>query len=32
VVVVGKDTWAAIQGRKALKIDWDDGAHGSYDS
>ncbi|MCE9661005.1 MAG: molybdopterin-dependent oxidoreductase [Burkholderiales bacterium] len=32
VVVVGKDTWAAMQGRKALKIDWDDGAHGSYDS
>ena len=32
VVVVGKDTWAAIQGRKALKIDWDDGVHGSYDS
>ena len=32
VVVVGKDTWAAIQGRNALKIDWDDGAHGSYDS
>ena len=32
VVVVAKDTWAAIQGRKALKIDWDDGPHGSYDS
>jgi len=32
VVVVGRDTWAAIQGRNALKIDWDDGAHGSYDS
>lgn len=32
VVVVGKDTWAAIQGRKALKIDWDDGPHGTYDS
>ena len=32
VCVVGKDTWAAIQGRNALKIDWDDGAHGSYDS
>ena len=27
-----KDTWAAIKGRKALKIDWDDGANGSYDS
>ncbi len=32
VVVVAKDTWAAIQGRKALKIDWDDGPHGTYDS
>ena len=32
VVVVGKDTWAAIQGRNALKIVWDDGPHGSYDS
>ena len=32
VCVVAKDTWAAIQGRKALKIEWDDGAHASYDS
>lgn len=32
IVVVGKDTWAAIKGRSLLKIDWDDGAHGSYDS
>ncbi|WP_240668575.1 xanthine dehydrogenase family protein molybdopterin-binding subunit [Piscinibacter defluvii] len=32
VVVVGKDTWAAIKGRNALKIEWDDGPHGSYDS
>lgn len=32
VVVVGRDTWAAIKGRAALKIDWDDGAHGGYDS
>ncbi len=32
VVVVGRDTWAAIKGRNALKIDWDDGPHGSYDS
>jgi isoquinoline 1-oxidoreductase subunit beta len=32
VVVVGTDTWAAIKGRDALKIDWDDGAHASYDS
>ncbi len=32
VVVVGKDTWAAIKGRSLLKIDWDDGPHASYDS
>jgi len=32
VAVVARDTWAAIQGRKALKIEWDDGPHGSYDS
>jgi len=32
VCVVAKDTWAAIQGRKALKIEWDDGANASYDS
>ncbi|MET0540248.1 MAG: xanthine dehydrogenase family protein molybdopterin-binding subunit [Variovorax sp.] len=32
IVVVGKDTWAAIKGRRLLKIDWDDGAHGSYNS
>lgn len=32
VVVVAKDTWAAIKGREALKIVWDDGPHASYDS
>jgi isoquinoline 1-oxidoreductase beta subunit len=32
VVVVAKDTWGAIKGRSLLKIDWDDGAHASYDS
>jgi len=32
VVVIGKDTWAAIQGRNALKIEWDEGAHAAYDS
>jgi isoquinoline 1-oxidoreductase beta subunit len=32
VVVVATDTWAAIKGRQALKIVWDDGPHGSYDS
>jgi isoquinoline 1-oxidoreductase beta subunit len=32
VVVVATDTWAAIKGRQALKIEWDDGPHGTYDS
>ena len=32
IAVVADNTWAAIQGRKALKIEWDDGPHGTYDS
>ncbi|HTR12504.1 MAG TPA: xanthine dehydrogenase family protein molybdopterin-binding subunit [Roseiarcus sp.] len=32
IAVVADDTWAAIQGRKALKIEWDDGPHATYDS
>lgn len=32
VAVVAKDTWAAMKGREALKIVWDDGPHASYDS
>ena len=32
IVVVGKDTWAAIKGRSLLKIEWDDGPHASYNS
>ncbi|HYR32892.1 MAG TPA: molybdopterin cofactor-binding domain-containing protein [Burkholderiales bacterium] len=32
VAVIARNTWAAIQGRKALKIDWDDGANAPYDS
>ncbi len=32
IVVVGNDTWAAIKGRRMLKIEWDDGAHASYNS
>ena len=27
-----KNTWAAMQGRKALKIGWDDGPNAEYDS
>ena len=32
VAVVAKNTWAALQGRDALKLTWDDGPHASYDS
>jgi isoquinoline 1-oxidoreductase subunit beta len=32
VAVIAKNTWAAIQGRNALKIVWEDGPNASYDS
>ena len=32
VAVVATNTWAAMQGRKALKVSWDDGPHGTYNS
>ena len=32
VAVIADSTWAAIKGREALKIEWDDGPHASYDS
>ena len=32
VAVIATNTWAAIQGRSALKIQWDDGPNASYDS
>jgi isoquinoline 1-oxidoreductase beta subunit len=32
VAVVARNTWAAIQGREALKIEWDDGPNQAYDS
>jgi isoquinoline 1-oxidoreductase beta subunit len=32
VAVIADNTWAAFQGRKKLKIDWDNGANESYDS
>ncbi|MCD9115221.1 MULTISPECIES: xanthine dehydrogenase family protein molybdopterin-binding subunit [Pseudomonas] len=32
VAVVAKNTWAAIKGREALKIQWDDGPNAAYDS
>jgi len=32
IAVIASNTWAAIQGRKALKIEWDKGPNGTYDS
>jgi isoquinoline 1-oxidoreductase beta subunit len=32
VGVIASNTWAAMQGRKALKITWDDGPNAGYDS
>jgi isoquinoline 1-oxidoreductase beta subunit len=32
VAVIANNTWAAIQGRKALKLTWDDGPNATYDS
>ena len=32
VAVLARNTYAAIQGRRALKITWDDGPNSSYDS
>ena len=31
IAIIADNTWAAIQGRKALKITWDDGPHATYD-
>jgi isoquinoline 1-oxidoreductase beta subunit len=32
VAVIADNTWAAFQGRKALKIDWDTSPHAAYNS
>ncbi|MET0851035.1 MAG: molybdopterin cofactor-binding domain-containing protein [Candidatus Rokuibacteriota bacterium] len=32
VAVIARNTWAAMQGRRALKITWDDGPNAVYDS
>ncbi len=32
VAVIANNSWAAMQGRKALKVNWDLGPHASYDS
>ena len=30
--MIAKNTWAAMKGREALKITWDDGPNGTFDS
>src|SRR5207248_7898458 len=32
VAVIADNTWSAFQGRKALKIEWDNSPHSSYNS
>jgi isoquinoline 1-oxidoreductase subunit beta len=32
VAVIANNTWAAMQGRKKLKIDWNDGPHAAFES
>ena len=32
LAVVGRNTWAALQGRAVLELEWDDGPNASYDS
>ncbi|HEY1746160.1 MAG TPA: molybdopterin cofactor-binding domain-containing protein [Xanthobacteraceae bacterium] len=32
IAVIAKNTWAAMKGREALKITWDDGPNASFDS
>lgn len=32
VAVIARNTWAAIKGREALKIEWEDGPNAAYDS
>ena len=32
VAVIANSTWAAIKGREALNVNWDDGPNKDYDS
>ena len=32
IAIVAGDTWSALQGRKALKVEWDPGKHRNFDS
>jgi isoquinoline 1-oxidoreductase subunit beta len=32
VAVLGDNTWAVLKGRRALKVEWNDGPHAAFDS
>ncbi|MBU3003080.1 xanthine dehydrogenase family protein molybdopterin-binding subunit [Paraglaciecola arctica] len=32
IAIIAKNTWAAIKGRRALSVTWDDGKNGDYNS
>ncbi|MEM9159802.1 MAG: molybdopterin cofactor-binding domain-containing protein [Verrucomicrobiota bacterium] len=32
IAVIAENTWSAIKGRRALEIEWEDGANATYDS
>jgi isoquinoline 1-oxidoreductase subunit beta len=32
IAVIGDNTWAVLKGRRALKVEWNDGPHASFDS
>jgi isoquinoline 1-oxidoreductase subunit beta len=32
VAVIGDNTWSAMQGRRALKVEWEQGANATYDT
>jgi len=32
IAIIATNTWAAIEGRSALKVEWEDGAHSDYTS
>jgi isoquinoline 1-oxidoreductase beta subunit len=32
VAVIGRNTWSVLQGRRQLKVEWNDGANASYSS
>jgi isoquinoline 1-oxidoreductase beta subunit len=32
IAVIGDNTWAVLKGRRALKVEWNDGPHAAFDS